>query len=45
MRTSGWPNTFLGENNARGVWLYYPVVLATKTPMPFQLFAGPGWTG
>jgi hypothetical protein len=38
----GQGSRFLGQSHARGVWLYYPVVLATKTPMPFLLFAGAG---
>ena len=42
---SGHPITFLGQNSERGGWLYYPVVLATKTPMPFLLFAGAGIAG
>jgi hypothetical protein len=38
----GQGSRFLGQSHARGVWLYYPVVLVTKTPMPFLLFAGAG---
>jgi len=41
----GHGGTFLGQSSREGVWLYYPVVLATKTPMPFLLFAGAGILG
>jgi 4-amino-4-deoxy-L-arabinose transferase-like glycosyltransferase len=35
----------LGHVNRRGLWQFYPVVLATKTPMPFLIFAIAGITG
>jgi 4-amino-4-deoxy-L-arabinose transferase-like glycosyltransferase len=41
----GHPLTFLGQSSERGVWLYHPVLLATKTPMPFLLFVGAGIVG
>jgi hypothetical protein len=31
--------TLLGQTSRRGFWLFYPVVLATKTPIPFLIFA------
>jgi hypothetical protein len=37
--------TLFDEFSQRGFWLYYPVVLATKTPLPFLLFAGVGLSG
>jgi hypothetical protein len=41
----GQPVTMFGLSSARGFWFYYPVVLATKTPSPFLLFAGAGLVG
>ena len=37
--------TLLGEYSQRGFWLFYPVVLLTKAPMPFLLFTGIGLWG
>ncbi|HWB29588.1 MAG TPA: glycosyltransferase family 39 protein [Vicinamibacterales bacterium] len=35
----------LGQINRRGLWQFYPVMLATKTPMPFLIFAIAGIAG
>lgn len=35
----------LGDFSQRGFWLYYPVVLSTKTPLPFLVFALVGFFG
>lgn len=42
---AGQSATLLGETSQRGFWMFYPVVLATKTPMPFLLFAAVGIAG
>ena len=42
--TNAYPHVVRSEQHAGG-WLYYPVVVATKTPMPFLLFAGAGLAG
>ncbi len=34
--------TLLGELSGRGFWMFYPVVLATKTPIVFLLFTAAG---
>lgn len=41
----GHNSLLLGEYSTRGFPLYYPVVLATKTPAPFLLFAAAGFFG
>lgn len=39
---AGHAATLLGEFSQRGFVLYYPIVLLTKTPLPFLLFAAAG---
>lgn len=41
----GHNSMLLGEYSPRGFVLYYPIVLATKTPAPFLAFAAAGLVG